>query len=671
MSHNSTLDLDRYSSLEKSRRSTSRSQPRAQAKYGDVLCDFCTSRKQKAEKSCLVCLANYCETHIQTHYDYPALMKHKLVKATGEMREKMCAQHDKLLEAFCRTDETSVCVLCMMDEHKHHDIVPAGTERTEKQKQLGTTLHKSQQRIDQRLKKWQDLRQAVESVKSWQSLSGPSGYEDLNNITVAPYYSFDATKRAIATLKLQVEEVSKTEMSKISGAVKEVYITQEDSCQLILDVNSVHPSLHLSEGNRTATMKSEPKNYPEHPDRFDHWQQVVISYCALNPTDTPSGASLCVKATHSATTGFGGGGRSQTAGFSGVSRGGDAWRLTACESEPPPCTPIRGENGSVTSVYTRYGSHTAVKGCSVSRESSVEWSGISKGVEDRSACARFPPEQENLEANTETQAVEDGMSEDVTCCATLSFTMGDWVGVRLYNQSCEEELYLQSGPTLCCTLDNVPLISKCGTLPPESCFFSLICSTGSFMVMVIVLLRYAHVIEKHQNCVLNTASLSTGWICAAGLIMVGNFQVDNAKVLHYVGAGIAFPTSMLFVCLQSALTYRLAKTQGEYNVAHLRLCMTLLAFVALVLSILTSGVFFCQESFVLQHASAIFEWVFCVIIMLFYGTFAFEFASMSGDTMVVLARGGTLGPAGREHKVDALGAHAQPHPHQPENMSIL
>ncbi|XP_006783920.1 transmembrane protein 150A isoform X2 [Neolamprologus brichardi] len=214
----------------------------------------------------------------------------------------------------------------------------------------------------------------------------------------------------------------------------------------------------------------------------------------------------------------------------------------------------------------------------------------------------------------------------------------------LYNQSCEEELYLQSGPSLCCTLDNVPLISKCGTLPPESCFFSLICSTGSFMVMVIVLLRYAHVIEKHQNCVLNTASLCTGWICGAGLIMVGNFQ--------------------------SALTYRLAKTQGEYNLAHLRLCMTLLAFVALVLS----GVFFCQESFVLQHASAIFEWVFCIIIMLFYGTFAFEFSSMSGGTMVVLARGGSLGPVGREHKMDALGGpglHSQPHPHQPESMSML
>ena len=98
MSHPSTLDLDRYSTLDKSRRSTSRSQPRAQAKHGEVLCDFCTSRKQKAEKSCLVCLASYCEAHLQSHYEYPAMMKHKLVKATGQMREKICAQHDKLLE---------------------------------------------------------------------------------------------------------------------------------------------------------------------------------------------------------------------------------------------------------------------------------------------------------------------------------------------------------------------------------------------------------------------------------------------------------------------------------------------------------------------------------------------------------------------------------------------
>uniref|UniRef100_A0AAY4DLB0 CWH43-like N-terminal domain-containing protein n=1 Tax=Denticeps clupeoides TaxID=299321 RepID=A0AAY4DLB0_9TELE len=97
----------------------------------------------------------------------------------------------------------------------------------------------------------------------------------------------------------------------------------------------------------------------------------------------------------------------------------------------------------------------------------------------------------------------------------------------MYNESCEEELMVQGGPMLCCTLENIPLISKCGTLPPESCFFSLICSTGSFMVMFVVLLRYAQVVEKHHNCLLNMTSLSTGWICAAGLIMVGNFQISE------------------------------------------------------------------------------------------------------------------------------------------------
>ncbi|XP_039643537.1 transmembrane protein 150A-like isoform X2 [Perca fluviatilis] len=246
----------------------------------------------------------------------------------------------------------------------------------------------------------------------------------------------------------------------------------------------------------------------------------------------------------------------------------------------------------------------------------------------------------------------------------------------LYNDSCEELLPLQRGPVLCCTLDNIPLISKCGTLPPESCFFSLICSTGSFMVMLIGLLRYAHVIEKHQNCVLNTAGLSTAWICAAGLIMVGNFQVDFAKVLHYVGAGVAFPSSMLFVCLQSALTYRLAKTQGEYRMGHLRVGMALLALIALVLS----GVFFCQESFALQHASAIFEWIYCMLIMLFYGTFAFEFGGMSGDTLMVLSRGGGGGLEGgggggaqsfstSENKTE-VGGGVSNH-HQPESLSML
>lgn len=61
-------------------------------------------------------------------------------------------------------------------------------------------------------------------------------------------------------------------------------------------------------------------------------------------------------------------------------------------------------------------------------------------------------------------------------------------------------------------------------------------------------------------------------------------------------------------------------------------------FVAVLNLCSSGGIFFYQESFVLQHASAIFEWVYCMLIMLFYGTFAFEFVNLSGDTLMVLSK---------------------------------
>ncbi|XP_067309349.1 tripartite motif-containing protein 16 [Pseudorasbora parva] len=135
---------------------------------GNVACDFCTSIKQKAVKFCLVCLASYCQNHLQAHNKSPALKKHSMIEASVNLslQEKICPHHDKYLEIYCRTDQQCICPLCVMDDHKNHDTVPADVESTKKQKELGMTQQKYKLKIHTKEKDLLELKQAADALKS-------------------------------------------------------------------------------------------------------------------------------------------------------------------------------------------------------------------------------------------------------------------------------------------------------------------------------------------------------------------------------------------------------------------------------------------------------------------------------------------------------------------------
>ncbi|XP_045898231.1 tripartite motif-containing protein 16-like [Micropterus dolomieu] len=235
----------------------------------DVACDVCTGRKQKALKSCLICLASYCEKHLQPHYDVAPLKKHKLVEPSKKLQENICSRHDEVMKMFCRTDQQSICYLCSVDEHKGHDTVSAAAERTERQRELEVSRQNIQQRIHDRQKDVKVLQQEVEAING----SADKAAEDSEKIFTELIRLMEKRR---SDVKRQLRSQQDTEVSRVKELQEklEQEITElkrkdaelkqlshtEDHTQFLHN----YPSLSaLSESTDSSSIKIHPLRYFE------------------------------------------------------------------------------------------------------------------------------------------------------------------------------------------------------------------------------------------------------------------------------------------------------------------------------------------------------------------------------------------------------------------------
>ncbi|XP_076008886.1 E3 ubiquitin/ISG15 ligase TRIM25-like [Genypterus blacodes] len=134
------------------------------ARGEDIPCDICSGTKLKALKSCLVCLASYCETHLEPHQRVPALKRHKLISPVQNLEDRVCKKHDKMFELFCKNDQVCVCVMCT--EHKAHDTVPLEEEYVEKNAQLDKKKAEVRKMIQERQQIFEQMKASVQSKRT-------------------------------------------------------------------------------------------------------------------------------------------------------------------------------------------------------------------------------------------------------------------------------------------------------------------------------------------------------------------------------------------------------------------------------------------------------------------------------------------------------------------------
>ncbi|XP_036962155.1 zinc finger protein RFP-like [Acanthopagrus latus] len=242
------------------------------SKPGEVPCDVCTGTKLKALKSCLVCLASYCETHLEPHLTAKQLKRHQLIDPVENLEDRMCTKHDKLLELFCKTDQMCVCMLCSISDHKTHDVVPLKEEYEGKKAELGKRDAEIQQMIQKRRLKIEEMKRSVELSK-----------KDADREIAAGVQVFRALKESVersqAELMDTIKEKQRETEKQAEGFIKELEQEISELEKRSSEVEQLSQSedhLHLLQSFPSLNTAPPTKNWTGVSIRPPSYEETVV-----------------------------------------------------------------------------------------------------------------------------------------------------------------------------------------------------------------------------------------------------------------------------------------------------------------------------------------------------------------------------------------------------------
>ncbi|XP_037548004.1 E3 ubiquitin-protein ligase TRIM21-like [Nematolebias whitei] len=247
---------------------TSSSSEQQAAEPGEVPCDVCSGPRLKALKSCLVCLASYCQTHLKPHLTAARLSRHQLVDPVENLEDRMCSQHDQPLQLFCKNDQTCVCMLCSVLDHKTHELVPLREEYEGKKAELRNTEAEVQQMIQNRRLKIQELRESVKTSKDAADREKAEGLQVFTDL-------MDSVERNKKSFMKEIEDKQKTTEKQAEDFIK--HLEQEISelmkrSSKVKQLSCSEDHLHLLQSFRSLKAAPPTKNWTQvrvHPPSYE------------------------------------------------------------------------------------------------------------------------------------------------------------------------------------------------------------------------------------------------------------------------------------------------------------------------------------------------------------------------------------------------------------------
>ncbi|CAK6957728.1 tripartite motif-containing protein 16-like protein [Scomber scombrus] len=222
-----------------------------------------------------------------------------IVRYIKHSTEAVVEESERIFSKLIRSIEKQSCEVKELIRVQERAAVSQAEELLEKIQKEITELRRS----DAELEKLSHTEDHLHFLQKCKSLHFPAKTVAMPSTDTLQYMMYKSMRRALADLKDTLDETLERDYNRISDKVISLKETNSQNTSekakvkdtnipynsepktradylhyyhdIILDPNTANPYLCFSDSRRGVTTIAEPQSYPDHPDRFTSWAQVL------------------------------------------------------------------------------------------------------------------------------------------------------------------------------------------------------------------------------------------------------------------------------------------------------------------------------------------------------------------------------------------------------------